>query len=116
LLLAAGWRAAVGLLLLALGVGLIGWSVAAAADRRVDSPAELITQGPYLLSRNPMYLGWTLLHISLGLLANSCWIILLALPASIVTHFLDVRREEQFLERKFGAEHLRYKQRVRRYL
>lgn len=114
--LAFGWRFGFGMPLLALGLGLIGWCVTKIGDRRIEAPDELITDGPYSLSRNPMYVGWTLLHIGIGLLADSGWITLLVIPASIVTHFLAVRREEQFLESKFGGEYLRYKERVRQYL
>lgn len=55
LLPAFGWRFGIGPPLLALGLGLIVWSVAAVGDRQVQDPDEHITDGPYSLSRNPMY-------------------------------------------------------------
>jgi len=49
-------------------------------------------------------------------LFNSLWPLLL-LPALFAAfHFGMVLREEQYLERKFGAEYLDYRSRVRRWL
>jgi protein-S-isoprenylcysteine O-methyltransferase Ste14 len=37
-------------------------------------------------------------------------------PLLVVMHFGVVRREESYLERKFGEEYRQYRGRVRRYL
>ena len=81
----------------------------------IESPAKLLTTGPYARSRNPMYVGWTLLHLGISVAANSVWMISL-LPAAIVfTHFVDVRREERILKAAFGDQYRAYQERVRRY-
>jgi protein-S-isoprenylcysteine O-methyltransferase Ste14 len=83
-------------------------------------PAEettaIIDTGPFKFSRNPAYLTVALLQIALGLLFNNGWIVLLTLPAATIVNYVVVTKEEAYLEGKFGAEYLRYKARVRRWL
>jgi protein-S-isoprenylcysteine O-methyltransferase Ste14 len=43
-------------------------------------------------------------------------LLLLIIPSCVILHFAVVRREEQYLERKFGDAYRRYKERVPRYL
>ena len=62
-----------------------------------------------------MYVGMTLLTIGLGAAADTLWTVPLAFAALGVVHVLVVRREERYLEAKFGEPYLRYKARVRRY-
>ena len=107
---------ALGLPLVALGVGLAAWSVAEAGDTRIESPNRLLTRGPYSLSRNPMYSAWTLMHLGIGLAANSLSIVALAPIAAGYTHVVDVRREERILEKRFGDEYRDYRSRVGRYI
>lgn len=76
----------------------------------------LVTDGPYRLTRNPMYLGFTLVYLGLTAWANSVWPLVL-LPAVLpVMHHGVVRREERYLERRFGEEYRAYCRRVRRWL
>jgi protein-S-isoprenylcysteine O-methyltransferase Ste14 len=77
--------------------------------------AMLVTDGVYGWTRNPGYLGlWiALTGTALGLAFD--WLLMLTIPACIVVSLVVVRREELFLERKFGAEYLDYKTRVPRY-
>lgn len=77
---------------------------------------ELVFDGPYRFTRNPMYVAMTLLTIGLGAAADTLWTVPLAIAALGVVHVLVVRREERYLEAKFGEPYLRYKARVRRYL
>ena len=76
----------------------------------------IVTDGPFRYSRNPMYLSLTLLYMGLAVLINSLWILLLILPVVVVIQNGVVKREEQYLERKFGEAYLRYKAQVRRWI
>lgn len=115
--ISAAWIGiAIGLPLFALGIGLAVLSVLAAGDTDIESPKKLITGGPYSLSRNPMYVAWTLMYLGIGLISKSLWIIILLPIVLAFTHFFDVLREERFLEEEFGDEYLLYKRKVRRYL
>ncbi len=78
--------------------------------------STIITGGLYAYSRNPIYVGLCLIQIGLGLYLNSLWVVLSFLPAATLVNYLVVHKEEHYLEKKFGDEYLRYKQRVRRWL
>jgi protein-S-isoprenylcysteine O-methyltransferase Ste14 len=77
---------------------------------------ELLLEGPYRFTRNPMYLGLTLIQVGLGLAVNNLWISLLAAPALLVVHFIAVLPEERYLTKKFGKNYKAYLAKVRRYL
>ena len=76
----------------------------------------LLTRGPFLLSRNPMYLGMVVQYVGLALLVNSLWAIALLPLALAVVHLTVIKREEWYLEQKFGEEYRAYKARVRRWI
>lgn len=77
---------------------------------------ELIVMGPYRFTRNPMYVGATILQIGLGIALNNLWVSLFALPALAAVHFIAVLPEEKYLTAKFGQPYVAYLDRVRRYL
>ncbi len=76
----------------------------------------LVTDGPFRFSRNPMYLARTLLYVGLGLLANSLAVLLTAVPLLMVVQHGVIKREEHYLEAKFGDAYRQYRARVRRWL
>ncbi len=76
----------------------------------------LVADGPFKYTRNPIYVSFTLLYAGITLLANSLWSALLLPVVLVVMRRGVIEREERYLERKFGAEYLRYKARVRRWL
>jgi protein-S-isoprenylcysteine O-methyltransferase Ste14 len=77
---------------------------------------ELVTDGPYRFSRNPLYLALTLIYAGVGLIADDLWILILLVPLLLLIHWGVVVREERYLEAKFGEAYRRYKERVRRWL
>jgi protein-S-isoprenylcysteine O-methyltransferase Ste14 len=110
------WPRLTGLALVPAGLGLILWAMAAAEHIRIDRPAALIAQGPYAVSRNPMYLGWALACLGLALLANSRWLLGATGAAGLYLHGREIPREEAALAAQFGEEYGAYRQRTRRYL
>lgn len=76
----------------------------------------LVTQGPFRLTRNPLYLSLTLLYTGIALMVNSLWAILLLPGALIVIRYGVINREERYLERTFGEQYLSYKAKVRRWI
>jgi protein-S-isoprenylcysteine O-methyltransferase Ste14 len=106
----------IGLALIAAGVGLAISSVWEATEIDIESPDKLLVSGPYSFSRNPMYVGWTLIYLGIAFVVNSVWITAMLVPVTAFTHFFDVRMEERMLGEQFGDDYLKYQRRVRRYL
>jgi protein-S-isoprenylcysteine O-methyltransferase Ste14 len=76
----------------------------------------LVFSGPYRFSRNPMYIGLTLLYTGLMTYLQLTWgLILLPIVIWLISIWVIVP-EEKYLEQKFGAEYLNYKTTVRRWI
>jgi protein-S-isoprenylcysteine O-methyltransferase Ste14 len=76
----------------------------------------LVIEGPYRLTRNPMYLGLLLLYVGVACWFGLLWPLLLAPVLMGVMSEAVIRREERYLTSKFGDEYRRYQTRVRRWL
>jgi protein-S-isoprenylcysteine O-methyltransferase Ste14 len=76
----------------------------------------LVTEGLYRYTRNPMYLGMTLIYVAFSLLADSVIALAFVLLLLVIITYAVIRREEHYLEVKFGEKYRRYKERVRRWL
>jgi protein-S-isoprenylcysteine O-methyltransferase Ste14 len=76
----------------------------------------IVTSGIYGISRNPIYVGFTLLYLGAALLLNSLWTVLFLAPVLFVMHVGVIFREEEYLKNKFGEEYLNYQKRVRRWV
>ena len=109
------WKRVFGPLVVLLGMLLIFWGVVAVRDVDVDAPTRIVTRGPYALSRNPMYVGWTTVYLGITLMTGSRWLLILAPPMLASTH-RTVLQEEHRLERRFGCVYDRYRRHAHRYL
>jgi protein-S-isoprenylcysteine O-methyltransferase Ste14 len=76
----------------------------------------LITDGPFAKSRNPIYVGNTLLLLGAGLLFGIAWFIPAALAAAFTTQKLAIEREERHLAARFGKAWEDYAARTPRWL
>jgi len=76
----------------------------------------IVSTGPFGWTRNPLYLSMTVAYIGLALLLHAAAAILLLPVVLIIVTFGVIRREETYLERKFGTEYREYRGRVRRWL
>jgi protein-S-isoprenylcysteine O-methyltransferase Ste14 len=113
-------RIAAGIVIAVIGVGI------AASGRRLlvragtnVSPLQpttaLATGGIFRWTRNPLYTGGTLVMLGVAVVFALDWLVLLIIPSVLVLHFGVVRREEQYLEQKFGDAYRQYKSSVARY-
>ena len=102
---------------LAIGLGAIRLFRKTGQDARPWMPTpELLFDGPYRFTRNPMYVGMVAFTLAAATLSGHFWIALLAPVALAVVHFTAVLPEERHLTAKFGEPYVLYKTRVRRYL
>ena len=76
----------------------------------------IVRTGPYRFSRNPIYLAFSLLQLGISIWVNSVWLLATLAGAVALILYVVIRREEQYLERRFGARYLDYKASVRRWL
>ncbi len=119
-----GWPTVPRMVLGGLGIAVAVWLAlsgkralkAAGTNIRPDQPTTaIVTGGPYRFSRNPLYVAMLILYLSVTIVANSVWPLVLLLPMFLVLEFGIVRREERYLAAKFGEPYLAYKARVRRW-
>ena len=110
-----------GVLAFIVGVGFI--ALAMSAFRRagtsvvpIEPTTALTFEGPYTFTRNPMYLGMALILAGLAFVGNALWPLIVLVPAVFIVHTQVIAKEEAYLERKFGAEYLAFKSRVRRWI
>jgi protein-S-isoprenylcysteine O-methyltransferase Ste14 len=111
----------IGLPLIIIGVVLVG-SAFTAMQQAGTSPIPLeptkaiVTNSVYVFTRNPIYLGFTLVYAGIAIAFNSLWALILLILVLIVMDRGVIAREEAYLERKFGDVYLQYKTKVRRWL
>jgi len=76
----------------------------------------IVRTGPYRISRNPIYVAFSLLQLGIAAWIDSLWLLATLVVAVAVMAYVVIPREERYLEGKFGAEYLRYQACVRRWL
>jgi protein-S-isoprenylcysteine O-methyltransferase Ste14 len=81
-------------------------------EARVIEGHELVTQGPYAVVRNPIYLGMFGLMVSTGLVFTTWWALLIAVIIFLVGNQVRIRAEEKLLRETFGSQFDDYARRV----
>ena len=110
----AGALVLIGIALFAAGVR--SFSLAGTPLPTNEPARVLVTTGVHGLTRNPVYLGFFLMYVGIGVAVHSPWILALTLPLAVIIRYGVVAREEAYLERRFGDTYRDYKSRVRRWL
>ena len=101
---------------LAIGIAGRGLFVRVGTDVNPYRPSRvLVTTGIFAYVRNPMYVGLALLVAGIAVALASDWTLVMLVIAALLVHFGVVRREERYLEAKFGDAYRRYKAAVPRY-
>ena len=107
--------------LIILGFLIVIWP--AASFGRVGTPirpfeesTDLVTNGMYRVTRNPMYLGMVAVLLGVAVLFGSASPFLLIPIFGWIIQTKFVKFEEALLEETFGDEYIEYKSRVRRWL
>ena len=110
-----------GIVFCVFAVGLLAWSWLTLKRHRTDvrpwkPTKKIVTDGPYALTRNPIYLGFALMQVGIGLWSDRLAVLLMVIPAIIATNNWVIAREEAYLTRKFGEPYEKYLTQVRRWL
>ena len=103
------------------GAGLFFWTRSAFKEAGTaiagNKPAtHLIQGGPFRFSRNPMYVAFALLYLSVASWSGNLWIFGALTAALWVISKIVIPREERFMKTKFGASYEAYSSRVRRWV
>lgn len=77
---------------------------------------NIVRTGPFRFSRNPIYLAFFILQLGIALWITSIWMVATLIPAAAVVSRVVVRREERYLESRFGEQYASYRASVRRWL
>jgi protein-S-isoprenylcysteine O-methyltransferase Ste14 len=113
------WRAGIGLVLFAAGLGLaiwarlnIGRNWGSPMTQKVDP--ELVTSGPYRLVRHPIYSGILLAAVGTAVALSWVWLIAVALAGIYFGYSATV--EERFLAEQFPDTYPAYRRSSKRLL
>jgi protein-S-isoprenylcysteine O-methyltransferase Ste14 len=106
------WRAGVGLLMFAAGLGFAIWA-RVHIGRNWGTPMsqkeepELVTSGPYRLVRHPIYSGILVAATGTAVALSWLWLIVVALAAMYFIYSATV--EERYLTEQFSDAYPKYK-------
>ncbi|WP_420794745.1 methyltransferase family protein [Methylotenera mobilis] len=81
-----------------------------------ETSTALAINGPFRISRNPIYLAMTGMYLGISFFTNSLWSLVLLVPLLSVMHWGVIFREERYLAKQFGQAYLEYKSMVPRWL
>lgn len=112
---ALGWG------LVGIGAALFTWTIVTFWRHRTTvnpyvGASELCTDGPFRISRNPIYLGDWFLLVGISLLLETWWPLVFAPLIWVLLRYGVIRHEEAHLQAKFGDAYRDYIARVRRWL
>ncbi len=81
-----------------------------------EAAEHLVTRGPFSFTRNPIYLGNTIIMLGIGLIAGVVWFIVFAPIAAFATQKLAIEPEERHLQARFGKKYRDYAKKIRRWV
>ena len=110
-----------GLVVIFFGVALNVWSVSWLKRQRTtidffETPNQLVLNGPFRISRNPIYLSGVVTYLGVAILFGSLITFVFPLALWVLLNGLYIPAEEELLEKIFGERYLEYKRRVRRWI
>ena len=118
-----GWRLSLAAAVFALGLAFLvsGFLAFRRAQTTIDpvhlhAASVLVSTGIFSFSRNPMYLGFTILLTAWALYLSSPWAMLGVVAFVLFIHRFQILPEEHVMRAKFGSAYSEYQRRVRRWL
>jgi protein-S-isoprenylcysteine O-methyltransferase Ste14 len=111
----------IGLLIVGAGSWLSSYAAGVFSGRNTThnpygQPTEFVNVAPFTFTRNPMYLGLTVILLGFAVFFWSPLMLLAPIIFFLVIDRVVIPREEERLERTFGAPYQDYQRRVRRWL
>jgi protein-S-isoprenylcysteine O-methyltransferase Ste14 len=81
-----------------------------------EESTALVTDGVFSISRHPMYLGMVLLLLGLALLLGSLSPFVVVVVFGIAMEKVFIKVEEKMMQETFGAQYVKYKEKVRKWI
>jgi protein-S-isoprenylcysteine O-methyltransferase Ste14 len=111
----------IGLAPLVLGLGIAVWGSRKFEEvgttiKTFDEPQQLVTDGLFRFTRNPMYLGFALALVGVWCLLGALSPVLGVMGFVIVAERWYIRFEERMLAQRFGREFETYRATTRRWI
>jgi protein-S-isoprenylcysteine O-methyltransferase Ste14 len=111
----------VGIAEIVIALSLMGWAMSTFVKRHtpvipIKRATTLVAEGPFKLTRNPMYLGFTVLYVGIVFVTNALWPLVFLPEAIALAYLFAIRLEEDYLTREFGDAYRDYCSRVRRWV
>ena len=101
---------------LVLGAAVLIWGIATLGITNTSGVRDgFIARGPYLISRNPQYIGDVFFFAGIVIVANSEVVLITHVLTSLIL-LLAPLAEEPWLEDEYGDEYIRYRRSVPRFL
>lgn len=79
-------------------------------------PRQIVTNGLFQYSRNPIYLGFVIALIGLNIVLGSFTPLIVVLIFIFLTNHWYISCEEKNMKEEFGQEYENYKKKVRRWI
>lgn len=80
-----------------------------------EDKTQMVTEGIYRISRNPAFLGFNCVYVSILLMFFNPVLLLFSIFAMMMLH-LQILQEEKYLPTVFGQQYLDYQKKVCRYI
>jgi len=82
----------------------------------IEPPKELVIQGIYRYTRNPMYIAYILILYGIFFIFGELFLLFYAITFSFIVHLIVVFYEEKVLQKRFGENYNDYCKKVPRWL
>ena len=111
----------IGILLIGIGIWFNIWADRLFKNKKTtvkpfEKSSFLIEEGPFIFTRNPMYLGMVIILLGVAVLLGSFSPFLMPVAFFVLISITFIPQEEKALEETFGQSFVEYKKRVRRWL
>jgi protein-S-isoprenylcysteine O-methyltransferase Ste14 len=111
----------IGFMFILLGISLNIWSILVLKENNTTidfdkKPNRLVTKGPFSIGRNPIYLSGVILSLGISISLGSLITFPFPLALLMILNKYYIPLEEMKLEKIFGEEYRKYKQKVRRWI
>lgn len=111
----------IGIILLAIGIWLNIWTDNFFKQQNTTvkpflKPSAFISEGPFRISRHPMYLGMVVALLGVVILLGSLTPFLAPIACFVTMQMVFIHYEERAMEETIGEEYIKYKNSVRCWL